>query len=89
MPPVASPDLIASLPHWLQVLLVVLGAVVPTFSLLASLINAYVRAAKAREERVPTWMLAVAGVVNVGALNPDKSVEAVKTINTQAAEAKP
>ncbi len=81
MPPViASPDLIASMPHWLQVALVVLGAVVPTFSLLASLINAYVRAAKAREEKVPTWMLAVASVVNVGALNPDKSVEAVKAM---------
>jgi hypothetical protein len=79
MPPV-SPDVLASMPHWVVVLLTVLGAVVPTFSLLASLINAYVRAAKAREEKVPTWMLAVASVVNVGALNPDKSVEAVKAM---------
>lgn len=84
MPPItASPDLIASMPHWLQVLLVLLGAIVPVASLVASILNAYVRAAKAREERVPTWMLAVTGAVNVAALNPDKTAEAVKTAKTQ------
>ena len=78
--PTASPDLIARMPHWVQVLLVVLGAVVPVASLVASILNAYVRAAKAREERVPTWMLAITSGVNVAALNPDKSVEAVKAM---------
>lgn len=85
MPPV-TPDLLASLPHWLQVTLAVLGAVVPTFSLLAMLINAYVRALKANQQPVPTWMLAFAAVANVPALNVDKTVEAGKAIAAKGGE---
>ena len=74
MPPVApSPDLLASMPHWLQVLLAVLGAVVPVASLVASILNRYVRAATERGERVPTWMLALGAATNAAALNADKA----------------
>lgn len=80
-----SPDLIASMPHWLQVLLVVLGAVVPVASLVASILNQYVRKATERGERVPTLLLAITSGVNVAALNPDKSVQAVAIAKNQPA----
>ena len=89
MPPVnpsLSPDLVASLPHWLQVTLVILGLVVPIASLVASILNQYVRAATDRGERVSTWLLALTSGVNVAALNPDKSVQAVKAITPKPAD---
>ena len=79
-----------SLPHWLQVLLVVLGAVVPVASLVASILNQYVRTAVERGERVPTLLLAIVGGINAAALNPDKAVQTVAIAKTQPApEVKP
>jgi hypothetical protein len=75
---------IEGLPHWLQVVLTVLGLVVPIASVVAGFVNAYVRTAKSRGEFVPTWLLAIATGVNIPALNVDKSIEAVKTVQTQA-----
>ena len=51
-------------------------------SLVASILNAYVRAATERGERVPTLLLALASGVNVAALNPDKAVQQVKAAST-------
>ena len=55
----------------------VVGAVVPVFSLVASVLNRYVRAATERGERVPTWLLALAVPSNVAALNLDKAQQQV------------
>lgn len=74
---------VESLPHWLQVLLILLGAIVPVASFAASIINAYVRALKAQGAEVPTWMLALAAVANVPALNTDKAIEASKALTTK------
>ena len=68
---------IAALPHWLQVTMLVLGAIVPTFSLVASVLNRYVRTATERGEKVPTWLLALAVPSNVAALNIDKAAQQV------------
>ena len=52
----------------------------PVASLIAGILNQYVRISKARGETQPTWLLAVVGAVNVPALNVDKTVEASKAI---------
>jgi hypothetical protein len=78
LPGDVPPAVVASLPHWLQTVTYVLGMVVPLASLVVAFLNAYVRAAKARDEKVPTWLLAVGAALNLAALNPDKSVEQVK-----------
>lgn len=78
----------ATLPHWLQVVMMVLGAVVPIASGIAMGLNAYIRTATARGERVPTWLLAVAAGVNVPALNVDKTAQAVTAIKEQVPESK-
>lgn len=79
VPPVlASPDLIASMPHWLQVVLVVLGAVVPVASLAASFLSNYTRTKRSRGETVPAWMLALVAATNAAAINPHKAVRAAR-----------
>lgn len=73
-----APAVVAALPHWLQIAVYVLGMVVPLASLLVGFLNQYIRTAKARGERVPTWMLAAGAALNVAALNGDKAVEQAK-----------
>lgn len=82
--PALSPDFVATLPHWLQVTLVILGIVTTTASAFAAAVNAIVRTMKARGLVIPTWLLLIAAVVNVPAINPDKTVEALKTASKQA-----
>lgn len=88
-PAVVSPDLLASLPHWLQVVLAVLGAVVPTFSIIASVLNRYVRAEQAAGRPVSSWLLALGGGVNVVALNPDKAAQQLRAIDAPQVPAVP
>ena len=45
---------IAALPHWLQVTLLVLGAIVPTFSHVSSVLNRYVGTFSPRSVAVRT-----------------------------------
>lgn len=72
------PPLAPGAPHWLQVALTVVPLVVTAASFVAQFLNGYIRAAKARDEKVPTWMLALGAALNVAALNGDKAVEQVK-----------
>lgn len=55
-----------------------LGVVVPLASVLASALNQYVRDAQAKGEVVPAWLLHVAGLLNVTALNGDKAMQMIK-----------
>lgn len=70
-----SPDVIARLPHWVQVLLVVLtavGALLPLFAGFAKALNVY--EARALEQGVklsPAFLAFVAGV-NAVALNSSR-----------------
>jgi hypothetical protein len=75
---------VSTLPHWLQTVLAVLGAIVPVASLLASILNRYVRAATERGEKVPTWMLALAVPVNAASLNVDKAAQQVGMMKKDA-----
>ena len=78
-----------AMPHWLNVVLMVLGAVVPLASGIVAFVNGYIRAAKGRGEKVPTWLLALGAALNVVALNPDKTVEQGKAIAAKKDEVTP
>lgn len=87
-----SPDLLASMPHWVQVLVVVMGALgsltIPA-SMIAAFVNQMIRTRKERGEQSSTALLSVAAALNVVAINPDKTKEQLKAANAQADEAKP
>lgn len=59
-------------------LLATASVVIPVASLLASVLNQYVRDAQSRGETLPAWLLHVAGLVNTAALNGDKVVQIIK-----------
>lgn len=54
------------------------GIVVPVASLAASLLNQRIRGAQADGKAVDAWVLKVAAVLNVIALNGDKALQAAK-----------
>jgi hypothetical protein len=56
------------------------GVVIPLASVVASAINHHVRETQGKGEVVPEWMLKLAGVLNVLALNGDKALQLVKLV---------
>ena len=54
------------------------GVVVPVASLAVSLLNQRIRSAQAEGKQVDAWILHVAAVLNVVALNGDKAMQALK-----------
>lgn len=76
-------SVLAALPHWAQIALMVLGAVVPVASFVASFLSQYVRTKRQRGERVPAWMLALVSATNAAAMNPHKAARAAKAAKEQ------
>lgn len=76
-----NPELLASAPHWLQTLLLVIPLIVTCASVVATFVNAYDRAQRAQGVVQSPVFLAFAAALNVFAFNGDKSKEMVKAIN--------
>lgn len=79
--PLATPEVLATMPHWVQVLVVVmsaLGAIVAPASLAASFLSNYVRVQRQRGLPVSSWMLAFVAATNAAAFNPHKAVRLAK-----------
>ncbi|MDP1824895.1 MAG: hypothetical protein Q8L48_16685 [Archangium sp.] len=78
--PVVPPEVIASMPTWVQVLLVVLtavGALLPLFSGFAKALNVYEAKALERGEKLSTGFLAFVAGVNAVALNSSRAPKPV------------
>lgn len=78
---------VATLPAWVGTALLVAPLLLSL--LVAAPLNGYIRAQKAKEAPVPSWLLGVALVVNILSGNPDKSIEQGKAIAAKKDEVVP
>lgn len=77
---------VASLPSWLQVVLMILGAVVPVASFVADFLDRYAKAKVARGERIPAWLEALGAAAHTAGANPRKAVKLAKSAVAKAKE---
>lgn len=73
-----SPDLLAKLPHWLQMLLALSGPALFLVSVLTSFLSQYVRAQRVAGVRVSPFLLALTGALNFASGNPHKGLRLAK-----------
>lgn len=77
-----TPDasVVAALPHWLQITLMVLGAVVPVASFVADFLDRYAKTLRARGQKIPAWLVAFGAAAHGAALNSRKSAKLAKEV---------
>jgi hypothetical protein len=70
---------VSALPHWLQVALMILGAVVPVASFVADFLDRYAKAKVARGEKIPAWLEAFGAAAHGAGANPRKAMKLAKS----------
>lgn len=70
---------VSALPHWVQVVLMILGAVVPVASFVADFLDRYAKAKVARGEQIPAWLEAFGAAAHGAGANPRKAVKLAKS----------
>ena len=73
-----TPDLLATLPRWVQALLALSGPVLFAVSVLTSFLSQYVRAQRMAGQKVSPFLLALTGALNFASGNPHKALRLTK-----------